>query len=107
MSARDALRIATRGGARCLGRDDVGALVAGRRGDAALFATDGVALAGTRVDPVAALVYCFPQRVRHLTVDGRLVVRDGRLAHMDEDEIAADARRVEQRILTGTRDPPR
>lgn len=101
MSARDALRIATRGGARCLGREDVGALVPGRRGDVALFGADGLSHAGTRVDPVAALVYCFPQRVRHLVVDGRQVVRDGRLVTMDEEVIAADAQRVEQRILKG------
>jgi len=104
MSARDALRIATRGSARCLGRDDVGALLPGKRGDVALYSADSLPMAGTQFDPVAALVYCFPQRVRHLVVDGRRVVRDGRLVNMDEDVIAADARSVEQRILTGTRE---
>ncbi|OLD50389.1 MAG: hypothetical protein AUI83_11520 [Armatimonadetes bacterium 13_1_40CM_3_65_7] len=104
MSARDALRIATRGSARCLGRDDVGALLPGKRGDVALYSADSLPMAGTQFDPVAALVYCFPQRVRHLVVDGRQVVRDGRLVNMDEDVIAADARSVEQRILTGTRE---
>jgi len=98
MSARDALRVATRGGASCLGRDDVGSLEVGRRGDVALFAVDGLSLAGAETDPVAALVYCSPQRVRHLFVDGRAVVRDGRLVHADEDALAAEGRRVGKRI---------
>lgn len=101
MSAREALRVATRGSARCLGRDDAGSLEVGKRADIALFALDGLALAGAEADPVAALVYCFPQRVRHLFVEGGPVVRDGRLVNMDEEAIAAEGRRVGRRILTG------
>jgi hypothetical protein len=48
---------------------------------------------------VAALVYCTPARVRHLLVEGRPVVRDGRLVGADEDTIAAQGRRVARRIL--------
>lgn len=99
MTARDALRLATRGGAACLGRDDVGALEVGRRADVALFSTQGLAFAGAEADPVAALVYCFPHRVRDLFVEGRPVVRNGRLARADEDEIALEGRRVGARIL--------
>jgi len=98
MSARDALWIATRGGATCLGRQDIGALEPGRRADVALFPADGLAFAGAEADPVAALVHCAPQRVRHLLVDGRPVVRRGRLVTADEDEIAATGRRVARRI---------
>src|SRR5713226_3688813 len=90
MSAREALRVATRGGARCLGRDDIGVLEPGRRGDVALFALDSLALAGAEADPAAALVYCAPQRVRHLFVDGRTVVQDGHLVHVSEDVIARE-----------------
>lgn len=103
MGARDALRIATRGSARCLGRDDVGSLERGKRGDVALFAVDGLALAGADADPVAALVYCFPQRVHDLFVEGRPVVRAGRLVNLDEHKIAATGRRVGTRILAGRR----
>ena len=99
MSAREALRVATRGGARCLGRDDIGALEPGRRGDVALFALDGLALAGADADPAAALVYCAPQRVRHLFVDGRAVVQDGRLVHVDEEVVAREGHRVGRRIV--------
>jgi 8-oxoguanine deaminase len=99
MSAREALRIATRGGAACLGRDDIGSLEAGKRGDVALFPVDGVAFAGAEADLVAALLHCAPQRVRHLVVEGRVVVRHGHLVTADEDEIAAAGRRAARRIL--------
>lgn len=101
LSAREALRAATRGGAACLGRDDIGALRPGMRGDVALFPVEGLAFAGAEDDPVAAVVFCAPQRVRHLFVEGRGVVRDGRLAHADEEAIAAHGRRVARRIMAG------
>jgi len=100
LTAREALRVATRGGAACLGRDDIGSLEPGKRADIALFGVDGVEFAGAEADPVAALVYCAPQRVHHLVVEGRPVVRVGRLANADEAAIAADGRRVARRILT-------
>ncbi|HLJ61720.1 MAG TPA: 8-oxoguanine deaminase, partial [bacterium] len=102
MSAREMLRIATRGGAACLGRDDVGILEVGRRGDVALFPVDGVAFAGAEADLVGAVLHCAPQRVRHLIVEGRVVVEGGRLVTADEDEIAATGRRVARRILERT-----
>jgi len=99
VTAREALRVATRGGAACLGRDDVGSIEPGKRADIALFRVDGVEFAGAEADPVAALVYCTPQRVHHLVVEGRPVVRAGLLATTDEAVIAGDGRRVARRIL--------
>ncbi len=93
-SARQVLRIATRGGAQCLGRDDIGSLEVGKRADIALFAVDGLAHAGADHDPVAALVFCTPGRVKHLLVEGRLVVRDGRLATVDEEALVRSAAAV-------------
>jgi len=98
MSARDVLRIATRGGAACLGRDDLGALAPGKRADIALFPVEGVALAGAEADLVAAVVHCASQRVRDLFVEGRAVVRGGRLVTADEDEVAATGRRLGRQI---------
>ncbi|HEU4356279.1 MAG TPA: 8-oxoguanine deaminase [Actinomycetota bacterium] len=98
LSAREALRVATRGGAAVLGRDDIGSLVPGMRADVALFPVDGLATAGADVDPVAALVLAPPARARHLLVEGREVVRDGRLASADEDEIAREGHRMARRI---------
>ncbi len=102
LSARDVLRLATRGAAACLGRDDAGSLEAGKRADVALFAVDDLAHAGAEADPVAGLVLSAPKRVRHLLVEGRAVVRDGRLATGDEDRIAAEAHRVARHIAQGT-----
>ncbi len=98
MAARDALRLATRGGAACLGRDDLGSLEVGKRADVALFDVEDLAHAGAEVDPVAALLFCAPRRVRHLFVEGEFVVRDGHLVGADEEQLASEARRVARRI---------
>jgi cytosine/adenosine deaminase-related metal-dependent hydrolase len=103
MTAREALRIATRGGAACLGRNDIGTLEAGRRADIALFSIEGVEFAGAETDPVAALVFCAPRRVRCLWVDGRPVVADGRLVREDEEAIAVEGRRVARRVAARQR----
>ncbi len=98
MTAREALRLGTRGGAACLGRDDLGAIEPGRRADIALFDVTGLATAGVEADPVSGIVLAWPQRVRHLLVEGRLVVRDGQLANVDETSLAVRAHRVAARI---------
>jgi cytosine/adenosine deaminase-related metal-dependent hydrolase len=101
LSAREALRIATRGGAACLGRDDeIGSLEPGKRADVALFDVSGLPFAGAE-DFVAALAFCAPRRVRDLFVEGRRVVADGRLTGVDEERIAADGHRVARRIAEG------
>ena len=83
MTAREALEIATRGGARVLGRDDIGALAPGMACDVAAFDTRGIAHAGAGQDPVAALVFCTPVNAGLVVVAGRTVVRDGRLLTLD------------------------
>jgi 8-oxoguanine deaminase len=98
LSAREALRLATRGSAACLGRDDVGSIEAGKRADIALFGIDRLEFAGAEADPLAAIVHCAPQRVRHLVVDGRPVVSGGRLIGVDERQVVEEARRVGARI---------
>jgi cytosine/adenosine deaminase-related metal-dependent hydrolase len=100
MSAREALRAATRGGAACLGREEeLGSLEAGKRADVALFDVTGLGHVGAEVDPVAALVFGAPVRVRHLLVEGAPVVRDGRLVTGDEERIAEEGRRQARRIV--------
>ena len=91
LTARDALRLGTRGGASVLGRDDIGELSPGKRADFAVWRTDGLELGGA-ADPVGGLVLSGPHRVDRLYVGGEEVVRDGRLAHADEDEIAREHR---------------
>ncbi|APZ55031.1 8-oxoguanine deaminase [Salipiger abyssi] len=81
MSAREALRLATRGGAEVLGRHDCGHIAPGKRADLALWDVTGIDSAGSW--DKAALLLAGPQRVRHLFVEGRQVVRDGRLMTID------------------------
>lgn len=83
LSAREVLEMATLGGARVLGRDDIGALAPGRSADLVTVPLDDIGLAGALHDPLAALFFCHVPRVRHSVVDGRVVVRDGRLATLD------------------------
>lgn len=81
MSAREALEIATRGGADVLGRPECGRLEIGARGDVAIWDVTGAESAGSW-DPVA-LVLAGPARVKHLLVEGRQVVVDGTMATVD------------------------
>ena len=83
MGAREALEIATLGGARVLGRDDIGALAPGMSADFVAFGMSGVGYAGAGHDPVAALVFCTPTDVSTSVINGRVVVRDGHLLTAD------------------------
>jgi cytosine/adenosine deaminase-related metal-dependent hydrolase len=87
LTSREALRLATRGGASVLGRDDIGELSHGKSADLAVWRTDGLELGGA-ADPVDGLVFSGPHRVDRLYVGGELVVEDGALVRADEREIA-------------------
>jgi cytosine/adenosine deaminase-related metal-dependent hydrolase len=97
LTAREALRLGTRGGAEVLRRDDIGSLEPGKRADFAVWRTDGLSWAGAN-DLVAALVLTAPNRVDRLYVGGAEVVRDGRLVHADEEEIAKEHRRQAEKF---------
>ena len=83
MSAREALEIATLGGAKILNRDDIGALAPGMAADIVTVPLNDVGMAGAQHDPLAALLFCQVPRVQHSIVNGRVVVRDGQLATLD------------------------
>ena len=100
MTAREALRLGTRGGADVLGRGDLGSLEPGKCADLAVWNVDRLELGGA-VDPVAGLVFSAPHRVDRLVVGGEDVVRGGALVRADESEIAR-AHRVEARRFAGT-----
>ena len=97
MSAREALEIATLGGAQVLGREDLGSVDVGKRADLAVWDMRGVEAAGSW-DPVAALVLCGPTRVRHLLVEGRQVVRDGQMVTLDLPRVMERQRRLAARL---------
>jgi 8-oxoguanine deaminase len=83
MSAREALELATIGGARVLGRDDVGSLEPGKCADFFSLDLGAIDYAGALHDPVAATVFCAPTRARYTVVHGRVVVEDGRVVTLD------------------------
>jgi cytosine/adenosine deaminase-related metal-dependent hydrolase len=89
MSGREALEIATLGGAQVLNRDDIGVLAPGMAADVVAFDMRGLETAGALHDPVAALVFCAPQRVAWSVIDGRVVVREGRLTTLDTRSLVA------------------
>ena len=97
MGAREALEIATLGGAQVLGRDDLGQIMPGKRADLAVWDMRGVEAAGNW-DPVAALLLCGPTRVRDLIVEGRQVVRDGQMVTLDLATALERQRRLAARL---------
>lgn len=83
MTARQALELATLGGAAVLGRDDIGSLVPGKCGDFFAINVNRLAYAGALHDPVAAALFCAPQNVDYTVVHGRVLVREGQLTTLD------------------------
>ena len=100
MTARDAQRLGTRGGAAVLGRDDIGSIEPGKRADLAVWRTDSLELGGA-ADPVAGLVFSAPHRADRLYVGGVEVVQDGHLVNADEEEIAREHRAQAARVTAG------
>ena len=92
MSAREALEIATRGGADVLGRPDCGRVQVGARGDLAIWDVSGIEAAGSW-DP-AALLLAGPTTVKHLMVEGRQIVRDGQITTIDLQKTIAKQNRL-------------
>ena len=98
LDARTAWRLATQGGADCLGRDDCGSLGPGKCADIACFRVDDLAHAGIK-DLLAGLVLAPPARAQTVIVNGRVVVRDGRLLTADEDDIAREIAATSARLV--------
>lgn len=90
MTAREVLEIATLGGAKVLGRDDIGALEAGKRADFFSIDLHTVDYAGALHDPVAATVFCAPQKARYTVINGNVIVEDGRVKTVDMERIVRE-----------------
>ncbi|MGL4648889.1 MAG: amidohydrolase family protein, partial [Caldilineaceae bacterium] len=100
MSAREALEIATVGGARVLGRDDIGALAPGMAADFVAFDLNALGYSGGAVhDPLAALLFCHPQNVDLAVVNGRVLVEEGRPLHMDLELLVEQHNRAARGLL--------
>ena len=104
LTAIEALRLATRGGAAVLGRDDVGYLAPGLAADLIGYRLDTLGFAGGAVhDPLAALVFCQPPNVDLSVIDGRVRVRDGRLVDVDLAPLVARHNQIARALARGER----
>jgi cytosine/adenosine deaminase-related metal-dependent hydrolase len=101
MTARQALEIATRGGASVLGRNDIGSLEVGKCADFFAIHLERLDYAGALHDPVAAVVFCAPVRADYTVVGGRLVVKHGRLVNLEEADLVNRHNEAAKRLLNG------
>lgn len=101
MSARDALALATRGGAAVLGRDDIGQIAVGMAADIVAFDVRGLAHAGAQTDPVAALVFCTPMQVSMSMVNGNVLVQDGYFSRLDLHGLVGRHNQLAARLCNG------
>jgi len=100
LSAFEALRMATRGGAAVLGRNDIGYLAPGMAADFIGYRLDRLALAGGAVhDPLASLVFCYPPGVDLSVINGRVRVEAGRLLETDLDELIRRHNDIARRLV--------
>ncbi len=101
MSARQALELATRGGAAVLGRSDIGSLEVGKCADFFAVKLDKLEFAGALHDPLAALVFCASVKVDYTVVGGRFVVKEGEMQTVDMHKLIERHNRAAQRLLVG------
>jgi cytosine/adenosine deaminase-related metal-dependent hydrolase len=101
MTARQALEIATRGGASILGRPDLGSLEPAKCADFVAINLNRLDYAGALDDPVAAVVFCAPVRVDYTVVGGKFVVKEGQLQSADLGRLIELHNRASKRLLEG------
>lgn len=101
MSARQVLEMATRGGARVLGREDIGSLEVGKCADLIAIDLNRVDYAGALHDPVAAALFCTPQKVDLNIVGGKIIVKDGQMTKLDVDQLVKKHNKAAERLLNG------
>ena len=99
LSAREALEIATLGGAAVLGRNDIGSLESGKAADMVAFRIDDLQHAGGLSDPVAALLTCAPGSVWLSVINGQIVVENGEFPGLDIDALVTRHNQLSQQLL--------
>ena len=100
MTAREALYMATAGGASVLNRDDIGRLVTGYSADIAAFDRRVIDFAGSDWDPVASLLLCGPVKANYTIINGKPVVSEGQLTTMQIDRILQNHRRLSHGLMS-------
>jgi 8-oxoguanine deaminase len=99
MTAREALWLATRGGAAVLGRSDIGSLEPGKCGDFFAIDLNRLDFAGGLHDPVSAALFCHPAKADYTVVGGKLVVKQGQMVTIDEHKLVEKHNRAARRLL--------
>jgi cytosine/adenosine deaminase-related metal-dependent hydrolase len=102
MTAREALEIATRGGAAVLGRPDLGSIEEGKCGDIFAINLNKLEYAGGLHDPIAAVVFCAPVKVDYTVVAGKVVVKDGELLPLDVHNLVEKHNQAARRLVNGS-----
>jgi len=101
MTARQALELATRGGAAVLGRQDIGSLESGKAGDFTAINLNRIDYAGALHDPVAAVVFCAPVKVDYTVVGGKIIVKEGKLTTEELPALIEKHNQAAARLLNG------
>jgi 8-oxoguanine deaminase len=101
LTARETLELATLGGARVLGRDDIGALAPGMAADFVAFDLNQIAFAGAWHDPVAALIFCTSVNVAYSVINGKVVVKDGQLATLELEPLIERHNQIARALVDG------
>jgi cytosine/adenosine deaminase-related metal-dependent hydrolase len=101
LSARDALEIATLGGARVLRRDDIGSLEPGKAADLIAVNLNRLGYAGALHDPVAAVIFCAPVGVDFSMIDGRVVVEAARLTTLEIEPVIERHNQLAHQMVNG------
>lgn len=100
MPAEDVFYMATRGGAKVLGRDDIGSIEVGKAADLALFDMRKIGYAGSLHDPLAALLFCGDSHIAdRVIVNGKVVVEKGRLVNINEEELFEKANKLSREMI--------
>jgi 8-oxoguanine deaminase len=103
LTARQVLELATLGGAQVLGRDDVGSLEPGKAADLVAFDMERLEYAGALHDPLAALVFCAPQRVDLAVINGWVVIEGGQLLTLDLEPVIHRHNELSWQMLADSR----
>jgi cytosine/adenosine deaminase-related metal-dependent hydrolase len=101
ITAREALEMATLGGAKVLGRGDIGHLAPGMSADFIAFNLNQIAYSGAMHDPVAALLFCQPRNVDLSVINGRVVVEDGQLTTLDLEPVLRRHNEISMAMIRG------
>ncbi|MDA7593054.1 8-oxoguanine deaminase [Rhodobacteraceae bacterium] len=99
MTAREALKVATRGGASVLNRDDIGVLAPGYAADITAFKRNNVDFSGSDWDPVASLVFCGPGKANYTIINGKIIVSEGQLTTIPMEKLVHKHNKLSHNLI--------